>query len=102
MLCIEGERELPEHPGDLHDRRIRHGRGNQGTGSGGGGVDYIRKPFNIEVALARIRTHLELKAHRDQLTRRVRDLHGDLERSEAEYLRLFEQQATGRKAGNDQ
>ncbi len=66
-----------------------------------GGSDYIRKPFNVDVALARIRTHLELKAHRDFLARRVDDLHQDLEKSEEEYLRLFELQAASRKAGND-
>ncbi|MCL7487031.1 MAG: HD domain-containing protein [Desulfobulbaceae bacterium] len=34
-----------------------------------GAVDYISKPFSIPVVMARIRTHLELKAFRDNLAR---------------------------------
>lgn len=33
-----------------------------------GGVDYIRKPVNASVTLARIKSQLELKRYRDQLT----------------------------------
>jgi putative two-component system response regulator len=32
-----------------------------------GGVDYITKPFNIQVVRARVQTHIELKAGRDAL-----------------------------------
>ena len=32
-----------------------------------GAVDYIRKPFNTAIVQARVRTHLELKRHRDML-----------------------------------
>ncbi len=32
-----------------------------------GGVDYISKPFNQEVLLARVKTHIELKIMRDEL-----------------------------------
>lgn len=32
-----------------------------------GAVDYIKKPFRSEIVLARIKTHLELKLHRDKL-----------------------------------
>lgn len=32
-----------------------------------GGVDYIFKPFNSEELVARVRTHIELKANRDKL-----------------------------------
>ncbi len=36
-----------------------------------GAVDYITKPFNPAIVKARIRNHLELKAHRDNLERLV-------------------------------
>lgn len=32
-----------------------------------GGVDYVSKPFNIDELLARVKTHVELKASKDQL-----------------------------------
>ncbi len=32
-----------------------------------GAIDYIIKPFKAEIVLARIKTHLELKLHRDKL-----------------------------------
>lgn len=32
-----------------------------------GAVDYIKKPFRSEIVLARVKTHLELKRHRDEL-----------------------------------
>ncbi|MEH0021099.1 MAG: EAL domain-containing protein [Desulfobacter sp.] len=38
-----------------------------------GAVDYIRKPVNSEVTLARIKSHLELKRYRDHLDRQVKD-----------------------------
>ena len=34
-----------------------------------GAVDYIAKPFSLPIVKARIRTHLELKRHRDHLER---------------------------------
>ena len=34
-----------------------------------GAVDYITKPFSQSIVLARVRTHLELKRHRDTLER---------------------------------
>jgi DNA-binding response OmpR family regulator len=35
-----------------------------------GAVDYIRKPFGMSIVKARVRTHLELKRHRDQMSRK--------------------------------
>lgn len=75
------------------------GVASESKGLGLGGVDYIRKPFNIDVVLARIRTHLELKTNNDVLSRLVQDLNEDLGRAEAEYLRLFERQAAAQKTG---
>jgi len=36
-----------------------------------GAVDYIHKPFNIDIVQVRIKTHLELKSYRDDLERQV-------------------------------
>ncbi len=44
-------------------------------------VDYITKPFCISVAKARIRTHLELKKHRDNLDDMVKERTEKLQRS---------------------
>lgn len=47
-----------------------------------GAVDYIFKPFSPTIVQARVRTHLELKRHRDQLeemvVERTRELHDAL------------------------
>ena len=40
---------------------------NETLGFEAGGVDYITKPFNARVVLARVQTHLELKSARDSL-----------------------------------
>jgi len=37
-----------------------------------GGVDYVTKPFNKAELLARVRTHLELKTTRDELSKSLR------------------------------
>ncbi|HVK93805.1 MAG TPA: response regulator [Noviherbaspirillum sp.] len=44
------------------------------AGFAAGGVDYISKPFQIEEVLARIRTHLALRAMQLQLTEQNREL----------------------------
>ncbi|MEO5375404.1 MAG: two-component system response regulator [Alphaproteobacteria bacterium] len=38
-----------------------------------GAVDYINKPFRPELVMARVRTHLEMKAYRDDLERLVEE-----------------------------
>lgn len=38
-----------------------------------GAVDYITKPFNPEVVRARVKTHVELKRHRDHLNEVVKE-----------------------------
>ncbi|MBI5556831.1 MAG: response regulator [Deltaproteobacteria bacterium] len=39
-----------------------------------GAVDYIRKPFSMSIVKSRIRTHLELKQHRDDLQKQTAEL----------------------------
>ncbi|MBA5607737.1 response regulator [Duganella sp. FT3S] len=45
-----------------------------------GAVDYVNKPFNPSVVLARVRTHVELKAARDRLATDRRWLQAEVER----------------------
>jgi len=45
-----------------------------------GAVDYITKPFNMTIVQARVRNHLELKAHRDNLEELVKQRTADLQR----------------------
>ncbi|MEW6672842.1 MAG: HD domain-containing phosphohydrolase [Thermodesulfobacteriota bacterium] len=51
---------------------------NEGKGLQYGAVDYITKPFNIELVKVRVRNHLELKKHRDGLEKLVRERTKDL------------------------
>lgn len=46
-----------------------------------GGADYIIKPFNPALMLARIKNHLELKAHREQLDALVKERTEELEKT---------------------
>jgi diguanylate cyclase (GGDEF)-like protein/PAS domain S-box-containing protein len=56
------------------------------TAFAAGGVDYVTKPFQVEELLARITTHLTLRAQQRQLITRNAQLHA----SEVRYRRLFE------------
>ncbi|MEA1885405.1 MAG: diguanylate cyclase [Thermotogota bacterium] len=41
--------------------------GNESEGLNLGAVDYIRKPYNIDIVKVRVRNHLKMKAYRDKL-----------------------------------
>src|SRR3546814_12327636 len=43
-----------------------------------GGVDYVSKPFQIDELLARVRTHLELRAIQQQLMAQNLELHKEI------------------------
>ncbi len=54
-----------------------------------GAVDYIKKPFSLPIARARVKTHLELKRHRDFLEWMLMKRTSEIREMEAEYARLF-------------
>ncbi len=43
--------------------------GNESEGLNLGAVDYIRKPYNIDIVKLRVRNHLQMKEYRDELIR---------------------------------
>ena len=45
----------------------------EAKGLGLGAVDYIRKPFNPSIVKTKVKTHLELKKHRDRLEELVNE-----------------------------
>lgn len=55
-----------------------------------GAVDYVSKPFNPAIVLARMKVHLELKAARDQLSRINESLELEVERRMRENLLIQE------------
>lgn len=54
-----------------------------------GAVDYITKHFSLTVVLARVKTHLELKRHRDFLEWLLQERTSELEDARREYMHLF-------------
>ena len=71
---------------------------NQTTESEGfkiGAVDYITKPFNPVVIQARVRTHLELKRHRDSLEQLVRERTAERDKSRQQFQDLVEKSMVG-------
>ncbi len=56
----------------------------EGEGFALGAVDFIRKPFSPITVLARVKTHLELKQHRDYLEKLLRERTEKLSKVKAE------------------
>jgi DNA-binding response OmpR family regulator len=54
-----------------------------------GAVDYITKPFNPVVVKARVKSHLELKRHRDFLEWMLKERSKEIQLMENEYSYLF-------------
>jgi C4-dicarboxylate-specific signal transduction histidine kinase len=60
-----------------------------------GAVDYITKPFNPVVIQARVRTHIELKRHRDSLEQLVRERTSERDKSRQQFQDLVEKSLVG-------
>jgi signal transduction histidine kinase/DNA-binding response OmpR family regulator len=60
-----------------------------------GAVDYITKPFNPVVIQARVRTHVELKRHRDSLEQLVRERTAERDKSRQQFQDLVEKSLVG-------
>lgn len=54
-----------------------------------GAVDYISKPFNPVIVKARVKSHLELKRHRDFLEWMLKERNKEMQQMEKEYARLY-------------
>ncbi len=66
---------------------IRTDKSHEVKGLSMGAVDYIPKPFDAEVVKSRIRTHLELKRHREELRRMVEERTAELAEANEELKR---------------
>ncbi len=54
-----------------------------------GAVDYIMKPFSPDIVMARVKTHIELKRHKDFLEWMLKEKSKELELMEKEYSKLY-------------
>lgn len=54
-----------------------------------GAVDYIRKPFNLSIVQARVKTHMDLKRHHDFIEMLLTQKTLELEEAQREYMLLF-------------
>lgn len=60
-----------------------------------GAVDYITKPLSAPIVKARVRAHLELKRHRDDLERLVQQRTAELDSSQRQFQDLVEESLVG-------
>jgi C4-dicarboxylate-specific signal transduction histidine kinase len=60
-----------------------------------GAVDYVTKPFNPVVIQARIRTHIELKRHRDSLEHLLLERTAERDKSQQQFRDLVEKSLVG-------
>ncbi len=61
-----------------------------------GAVDYITKPFSLEIVRARVRNHLELKNHRDNLAELVRIKENEIKKMYKQLLHAEKMSLAGR------
>ncbi len=54
-----------------------------------GAVDYITKPFNKIIVKARVKTHVDLKLHKDFLEWMLKEKTQEMSKIENEYMALF-------------
>lgn len=54
-----------------------------------GAVDYIAKPFNPTIVKARVKTHLEIKRHRDFMEWMLKERNKEIKQMEKEYAYLY-------------
>lgn len=54
-----------------------------------GAVDYITKPFNLRIAKARIKTHLDLRGMHFLVDELLKERTRELNETQKEYMRLF-------------
>jgi diguanylate cyclase (GGDEF)-like protein/PAS domain S-box-containing protein len=86
LKMIEGTRDIP-----VIFMTALAGTSDKVKAFAAGAVDYVSKPFQVEELLARINTHLTLRATQQQLIRQNAQLH----ESETRYRRLFEEAKDG-------
>ena len=62
---------------------------NEAKGLKVGAVDYITKPFNLRIAKARIKTHLDLRGMHFLVDELLKERTRELNETQKEYMRLF-------------
>jgi len=76
--------------------------GDEARGLDLGAVDYIAKPFHPAIVKARVRTHLELKRHRDQLDELVSERSTELLRTRRDIVHRLARAAEARDVDTGQ
>jgi putative two-component system response regulator len=61
----------------------------EAKGLGFGAVDYITKPFNLRIAKARIKTHLDLRGMHFLVEELLKERTRELNETQKEYMKLF-------------
>ncbi len=93
MPEMDGYEVLSVMQSSVHTARIpvifitaAEARVNETKGLAAGAVDYISKPFNVDVVCARVRNHIALKSYRDSLEQLVDEKVQELTRTKENML----------------